>query len=53
MLELTGEEHGDEDLLDSALDGDNRNDTKDCMRRIPKFEEPLIQSETWSWKDDG
>ena len=41
MLELTREEHGDENLLDRALDGDDGNDTEDSVRRIPELEEPL------------
>lgn len=42
MLELTSEEDGDEDFLDRALDGDDRNNTKHSVRCIPKLKEPLI-----------
>ena len=41
MLELTGEEDGDEDLLDGTLDGDDGDDSENGVRRIPKLEEPL------------
>ena len=41
VLELTGEEDGDEDLLDGALDGDDGDDSENGVRRIPKLEEPL------------
>lgn len=41
MLEFTGKENGDEDLLDRTLDGDDRDDTQDSVRRVPEFQEPL------------
>ena len=41
VLELTGEEYRDEDLLDRTLNGDNGNDAEHGMRRIPELEEPL------------
>ena len=41
VLELTGEEDGDENLLDRTLDGNNSDDTEDRMRGIPELKEPL------------
>ena len=41
VLELAGEEDGDEDLLDGTLDGDDGDDSENGVRRIPKLEEPL------------
>ena len=41
VFELTGEEHGDEDLLDCALNGDDSDDTKHGVRCVPKLQEPL------------
>jgi hypothetical protein len=41
MLELSGEEEGDDDLMDSALDEENCDKAKNGMGYIPKFQEPL------------
>lgn len=41
MFELARQEHGDQDLVDSTLNRDNRNETKNGMRRVPGFQEPL------------
>lgn len=41
VLQLTREEHGDENLLDRTLDGDDGDDTEYRVRRIPKLKEPL------------
>lgn len=40
-LVLASEEHCDEDLLDGTLDGDDGDNTKHGVRRIPELEEPL------------
>ena len=41
VLKLAREEHGDENLLDGTLDGDDGNDTEHSVRRVPELEEPL------------
>ena len=41
VLQLTREEDGDEDLLDSALNRNNGDDTEHSVRRVPELEEPL------------
>ena len=41
MLELSGEEHGDEDLVYGALDEDDGDSAEHRVRRIPAFEGPL------------
>lgn len=41
VLELTGEEDGDEDFVDCTLDGDDSNETEHGVGRIPGLEEPL------------
>ena len=41
MLELARQEHGNQDLVDGTLNGDNRNETKNRVRRVPGFQEPL------------
>ena len=41
VLELTREEHRDEDLVKRALDEDNRDETKHRMRDVPELQEPL------------
>ncbi len=41
VLEFSGQEHGDEDLEDTSLDGDDGDDTQNRMRGIPKLKEPL------------
>ena len=43
MFELAREETRDEDLVNRALNEDNSDHSKDCMRGIPEFEEPLIK----------
>jgi hypothetical protein len=45
MLVLTGEDDGDENLLDRPLDGDDADDTQNRMRRVPQFKEPLKKRE--------
>ena len=41
VFELTGEEHGDEDFVDSTLDENDGDKTKNGVSDIPEFEEPL------------
>ena len=41
VFELTREEHGDDDFVDSALDENDGNKTKNGVSDIPEFEEPL------------
>ena len=41
VLELTAEEQRDADLVHRTLDGDDRDDTQDSVRRVPEFQEPL------------
>ena len=41
MLELTCQKDRDEDFLNSPLDGDDSDEAKNSMRRIPQLEEPL------------
>ena len=41
MLKLARQQHSNQELVDGTLNGDNRNDTKDRMRRVPGFQEPL------------
>ena len=41
VLELTRQEHGDEDLVNRTLDEDDRNKTEDGVRDVPELEEPL------------
>lgn len=41
VLQLARQEHGDKDLLNGTLNGNDGDDTKHRMRRIPKLEEPL------------
>lgn len=41
VLEFTGQEDGYEDFVNSPLDENDRNKTKDGMRSIPRFQEPL------------
>jgi hypothetical protein len=43
MLELARDKDGDQDLLDRTLNGDDRDQTKDRMSRVPSLEEPLEQ----------
>ena len=44
VLELAGQEDRNEDFLNGPLDCNDGDDTKDGMRSIPKFQEPLIIS---------
>ena len=41
VLELTREEDGDEDLVDRALDEDDRDETEHGVCDVPQLEEPL------------
>ena len=41
VLQLTREEHGDEDLLDRTLDGDDGDDAEHRVRSVPELKEPL------------
>ena len=41
VLVLTREEHRDEDLVQRALDEDDRDETEHGVRRVPELEEPL------------
>ena len=41
VLELTGQEDGDEDLVNSALDVDDGDETENGMRDVPQLQEPL------------
>jgi hypothetical protein len=41
VFELTRQENGNKNLLDSTLHGDNGDDSQYCMRSIPEFEKPL------------
>ena len=40
VLELSGQEHGNEDLEDAPLHTDHSDETQHGMRRIPQFQEP-------------
>jgi len=40
VLVLSGEEDGDEYLIDSPLDGNDRHQSEYGVRSVPKFEEP-------------
>jgi len=44
VLELAGQEYGYEELLNGPLDGNDRNDSQNSMRYIPKLEEPLKET---------
>ena len=48
VLELTRKEHRDEDLVDRALDENNRDETEHGVRDITKFQEPLYAIPTVS-----
>jgi hypothetical protein len=41
VLELSGEEHGNEDLEDTSLHRDDGDDAEDGVRCVPQLEEPL------------
>ena len=41
VLELTREEDRDEDLVDRALDEDDRDEAEDGVRNVPELQEPL------------
>lgn len=41
VLELSGQEDGDQNLENAALDSHHRDDTKHGVRCIPEFKEPL------------
>lgn len=42
MLEFTSKEHRNQEFLNSTLDGNNGDNTKDGMGSIPEFQEPLV-----------
>lgn len=44
VLELTSEEDGDEEFVDGTLDKDGGDETEDCVRGVPGFEEPLSKT---------
>ena len=41
VLELAGEDEGDDEFVDCALDGDDGEETDDDVRAVPEFEDPL------------
>ena len=41
MLEFTSQENGNQNLLNSSLNGNDSDDTQNGVRSIPKFKEPL------------
>ncbi len=41
VLELSGEEHRDDYFVNSSLNEDNCDQSKNCMGDVPKLEEPL------------
>jgi len=41
VLELSRQEDSDQDLENTPLHHDDRDHSKDGMRRVPKFKEPL------------
>ena len=41
VLELAREEDRDEDLVDRALDEDDRDEAEDGVRNVPELQEPL------------
>lgn len=41
MLELSGKEDGDEDLMEGTLDVDDRDKTQNSVGNVPQFQEPL------------
>lgn len=41
VLELSREEHGYENFVNCALDGDDCDEAKNGVRRVPEFQEPL------------
>ncbi len=42
MLEFTGEEDSNDDLVDGALNEHDADQTEDSVPNIPQFEEPLF-----------
>jgi len=43
MLEFTRQTDSDQDLVDSALDRNDRDNTKNCMGRVPRLQKPLLE----------
>lgn len=41
VLEFAGQEDGNEDFMDGALDGNDGDKAQDRVRYVPEFEEPL------------
>jgi len=43
MLEFTRQTDSNQDLVDSTLDRNDRDDTENCMGRVPRFQKPLLK----------
>ena len=50
VFEFTRKEDGDQDLVNSTLNGYHANKTQDSMRDIPRLKEPLKEKKKLSFR---